>query len=88
MENKAALPQPIPTTGDTIIYPLVLEDVKARVELGKSRYGTELKSDNGRDALWDAYQEAIDLVLYLRQMIEERDDNAGVKLRPTKEKGK
>lgn len=29
---------------------------------------------NGRDALLDAYQEALDLVVYLRQVIYERDN--------------
>jgi hypothetical protein len=70
--NNAAIPEPSPTPGKTDIWPLVLEDIKARVEAGKSKYGTVLQSHNGRDALMDAYQEAIDLVLYLRQAIEER----------------
>ena len=48
-------------------------DIELRVEKGKLQYGERLKSHNGRDALMDAYQEAIDLALYLRQAIEERD---------------
>lgn len=36
------------------------------------KYGGYLETNNGRSALWDAYQEAIDLVMYLRQrMLEE-----------------
>lgn len=31
-----------------------------------------LQAHNGRDPLVDAYQEALDLVVYLRQAIEER----------------
>lgn len=65
----------MPNPGQVDIWPLVLEDLKARVELGISRYGTVLQSLNGRDPLLDAYDEAMDLVLYLRQVIEERKTN-------------
>ncbi len=56
------------------IWPLVLKDLKERVKLGKSRYGTVLQTNNGRDALLDAYEEAMDLAIYLRQVIEERKE--------------
>jgi len=36
------------------------------------KYHTYLLTHNGRDALIDAYQEALDLAMYLRQAIEER----------------
>jgi len=55
------------------IMPLVIEDLKKRTEKGIKEYGEPLKAHNGRDALWDAYEEALDLVQYLRQAIEERD---------------
>lgn len=42
--------------------------------LGVTRYGTPLQPHNGRDALRDAYEEALDLVHYLRQAIYERDN--------------
>lgn len=64
--------QPPPTPGQAAIYPLVLKDIEERVTLGCVRYGVMLMSHNGRNALVDAYQEAIDLVFYLRQAIEER----------------
>jgi hypothetical protein len=67
------IPEPMPTKGKTAIYPLVIDDIEARAKVGKAKYGVKLHSHNGRDALMDAYQEAIDLVLYLRQAIEERD---------------
>lgn len=41
--------------------------------MGLEKYGTKLEAFNGRDALMDAYQEAIDMVMYLRQAILERD---------------
>jgi hypothetical protein len=66
--------QPPPVQNDgTAIQSLVIEDVEARLRVGIQRYGTPLQAFNGRDALWDAYQEALDLVVYLRQMIAERD---------------
>lgn len=55
------------------IWDLVLEDIKERDKIGQERYGTRLQPFNGRDALVDAYQEALDLVVYLRQAIYERD---------------
>lgn len=73
-ETKAAIPQP-PSSGVTVcIKDLVMQDIQARVEAGLKKYGTYLMANNGRDALWDAYQEALDLAMYLRQAIAERDD--------------
>ncbi len=65
--------QPEPTPGQTDIWPLVSKDLAARVKLGRERYGTVLQTNNGRNPLQDAYEEALDLVLYLRQAIEERN---------------
>jgi hypothetical protein len=50
-----------------------MADIEARVAKGTKEYGEPLTSHNGRDALWDAYEEALDLAMYLRQAIEERD---------------
>lgn len=55
------------------VWDLVLYDIALRDKEGERRYGTRLKPHNGRDALVDAYQEAMDLVVYLRQAIFERD---------------
>lgn len=55
------------------IKDLVAKDMKKRAETGKSRYGVYLQPDNGRDSLRDAYEEAMDLTVYLRQLIYERD---------------
>jgi len=51
----------------------VVVDMHARDALGRGRYGTPLQPHNGRDALSDAYQEALDLAVYLRQALYERD---------------
>lgn len=67
-------PEPEPTGDGFPIWPLVLADINARVDMGLKKYGTVLRASNGRDALMDAYQEALDLVMYLRQAIYERDN--------------
>ena len=69
--EPAATPQPAPTGNGVEILPLVIADLNARAEMGEKKYGTRLKAHNGRDALMDAYQEALDLCMYLRQKIEE-----------------
>lgn len=55
------------------VFELVLTDLTARNEVGRATYGGTLRPFNGRDALWDAYEEALDLAVYLRQAIYERD---------------
>lgn len=55
------------------IWDLVIEDMRQRDQIGRQRYGVPLTVHNGRDALRDAYEEALDLAVYLRQAIEERD---------------
>lgn len=73
--NKVVIHQPDPRPGKQVVADLVLADFNARVEMGLKKYGTKLMTFNGRDPLWDAYQEAWDLVFYLRQAIAERDNN-------------
>jgi hypothetical protein len=69
-------PEPTPKKNDNpAIWDLVIEDMRERDREGQRKYGTRLQTHNGRDALIDAYQEALDLVVYLRQAIEERQDN-------------
>lgn len=50
---------------------LVLADMAERDRIGRERYGTPLTTDNGRDHLVDAYQECLDLAVYLRAWLEE-----------------
>jgi len=56
------------------VWALVQKDMEARNEFGKMKYGTPLQPNNGRDVLQDAYEEALDLCVYLRQAIYERDN--------------
>lgn len=66
--------QPMPVPNDRpSIQSLVRADLGVREQVGIQRYGTPLQAGNGRDALRDAYEEALDLATYLRQVIEERD---------------
>jgi hypothetical protein len=66
--------EPAPEQNDLpAVWDLVLADIKERDKVGQERYGIRLQPFNGRDALVDAYQEALDLVVYLRQAIYERD---------------
>lgn len=53
------------------VWENVVDDMRARDEIGRERYGMPLQPFNGRDALVDAYQEALDLAVYLRQAIAE-----------------
>lgn len=55
----------------------VLSDMIKRHVFGVSKYGTALKAGDGRNHLIDAYQEALDLCVYLRQEIDERGINLG-----------
>lgn len=55
------------------VWPLVIADMRKRNDDGRHKYGVPLETFNGRDALIDAYQEALDLCVYLRQAIEERN---------------
>lgn len=64
-------PQPAPTGQGTPILALVLADLRAKADRGELKYGTKLRAFNGRRALVDAYQEQLDLLMYLRQQLEE-----------------
>lgn len=73
-KNYAIHKEPIPVPGTTPIAVLVIRDIGERMAYGIKTYGRPLEAHNGRDALADAYQEALDLAIYLRQCIFERDN--------------
>jgi len=52
----------------------IVRGLEARRELGISKYGTALQTFNGRDALTDSWEEAIDLWTYLNQLDMEDGD--------------
>ena len=51
--------------------------MKQRSLDGKAKYGTVLKTSNGRDPLIDAFQESLDLCMYIAQEILERAEVNG-----------
>lgn len=78
--NLAVVPQPPPQNesgpalwpmiiselGNSEVDRLITTDMLARHEFGVAKYGVPLVASNGRDHLADAYQEALDMVVYLR----------------------
>ncbi len=65
----------------------LVDGIRRRKKMGYEEYGMILRTENGRSFLIDAYQEAIDLCVYLRGLIEELESkgegaaNDGVYLR-------
>lgn len=73
MPSDLNRPEPEPTpTEERPVWELVIEDMQSRDQVGRGKYGTPLQASNGRDHLVDAYQEALDLVVYLRAEMEGR----------------
>lgn len=77
LDSIASTSQNKPIGNGQDVTSLVLHDIKTRSEMGAKKYGKPLQTNNGRDAMVDAYQEAIDLVLYLRQEIREKGHDGG-----------
>lgn len=71
--DPATVKQSAPKGKGNPILGMVLADLTNRALEGKEKYGEPLLANNGRNALWDAYQEALDLAMYLRQAIEEQE---------------
>lgn len=73
--KKTMTTQPPPTRGRQRVLDAVIDDLQMRAESGREQYGTYLETHNGHDALLDAYEEAQDLCMYLKQAILERNDH-------------
>jgi len=58
------------------VLPLVISDLESRVGVGEKEYGEPLTTHNGRNSLQDAYEEVLDLCLYLKQALMESESNA------------
>lgn len=67
-ESKEMWPE-----GDTCADAL-RQDMLDRHSFGRKKYGVGLQPFNGRNCLVDALQEALDLVVYLRQLVYESTD--------------
>jgi hypothetical protein len=66
--------QPLPEPGKLPVQEIMIRAIGERREHGKRKYGRALETHNGRDALKDAWEEALDLFTYLTQMRLERGD--------------
>jgi hypothetical protein len=54
---------------------LLIADIHLRDEFGTKKYGVRLQPNNGRNSTKDAYEEALDCTVYLRNEIEEKLSN-------------
>jgi hypothetical protein len=52
-----------------VTSPTLFAELEARVEFGVRKYGTRLKTFNGRDVLLDCRQEALDGIMYAQQAV-------------------
>ena len=51
----------------------VKQDIENRIVKGVQTYGERLRINNGRNALLDAYEEILDLALYIKQELKEKE---------------
>lgn len=72
MNLEQEQPAPVRQEGPDV-QSMVMVDLATRRRIGIQRYGIALQPYNGRDMLRDAYEEALDLAIYLRGAIAERD---------------
>lgn len=79
--------QPAPTPNDRpAVWPLVMADMEARDQLGRQRYKVPLQPFNGRDQLADAYAECLDMAVYLKAAMIERDTPADQAVRAERDR--
>lgn len=64
--------QPMPVAGKTAVFDEVMQDLEKRKQKGIETYGQALMTQNGRDAEQDLYEELLDAVVYLKQVMLER----------------
>jgi hypothetical protein len=62
---------PQPSDGPRVVD-LVIADLLKIQEHREAKYGFPLRARNGRNGLQDAYEEAIDLAMYLKQCLIEQ----------------
>lgn len=64
-------PLPIPNGRKPIVDQCIEDVLPPRKEHGIAKYGQALQAFNGRDPVQDAFEESVDLMLYLKQILEE-----------------
>lgn len=72
LTDSTAQPAPV-SNAYPFIWDLVIADMQARDRFGLEKYKVRLQPFNERDALVDSYQELLDAIVYIRQLIFERD---------------
>jgi len=72
-EYDGTQPLPVPNDGPSM-HDLVIQDIQERKAFGLRKYGALLQVNNGRDALQDLYDELLDAIVYVRQLMEERGE--------------
>lgn len=73
MQTLRVQDQPPPEESEGDVWAEIIQDMVDRRQHGLDEYGTPLQRFNGRDAMVDAYQEALDLLVYFRQFTGERE---------------
>ena len=68
-------PNPTHTAASVPVAEHVIADLRRRTAQGVKTYGVPLSTHNGRSALQDAYEEALDLAQYLKQAIMEQAED-------------
>jgi hypothetical protein len=69
--------QPMPVVNDRpAVQDQLIVEIERRKKIGVERYGTLLQPFNGRSAIRDAFEESLDLTIYLRQVLAEQDEVA------------
>lgn len=69
-----ATDQKLPSGGKVEVQQALIDVIAKRRELGIRKYGQPLMTHNGRSVLRDAWEEAIDLAVYLTQMMLEEGE--------------
>lgn len=71
--NSHSQPEPEKSGLSVSVTQSVIDDLNFRRSQGIQKYGMELFTFNGRDALTDRYQELLDAACYTKQALLERD---------------
>jgi hypothetical protein len=72
MSHIEPQPAPVPGEGDGV-WTQLIADMQARDQFGRQKYRTALHVEDGREGLVDAFQEALDLLVYLKKAILQRE---------------
>lgn len=70
-DSRAAVEEGIGWFMSDNLWDQVIADMRARDEFGTQKYGRPLRSFDGRRTLQDAYEEALDLAVYIKKEIVE-----------------